>query len=69
MSTIGSFDVDALCVPNHLPCEETVLAPGERCADCGGCEKFHQTPLPPRLIERGRGIEAHWLRVEPDKGG
>ena len=22
--------------PNHLPREETVLAPGERCADCGG---------------------------------
>ena len=23
-------------LPGHLPREETVLAPGERCADCGG---------------------------------
>ena len=23
-------------LPDHLPREETVLAPGERCADCGG---------------------------------
>ncbi len=85
-------------LPDHLPREETVLAPGERCADCGGrlkrlgedvteeleyipgrfvvkrivrprlacggCEKFHQAPLPPRPIERGRpgpGLLAHVL--------
>ena len=85
-------------LPGHLPREETVLAPGERCADCGGrlrrlgedvteeleyipgrfvvkrivrprlacggCEKFHQAPLPPRPIERGRpgpGLLAHVL--------
>ena len=69
-------------LPDHLPRDETVLAPGERCmgcgghlkrlgADvteeleyipgrfvvkrivrprlaCGGCETFHQAPLPPR---------------------
>ena len=31
---------------------------------CGGCEKFHQAPLPPRPIERGRpgpGLLAHVL--------
>ncbi len=76
----------------------THLAPGERCADCGGrlkrlggdvteeleyspgrfvvkrivrprlacggCEKFHQAPSPPRPIERGRpdpGLLAHVL--------
>ncbi len=85
-------------LPEHLPREETVLAPGERCADCGGrlkrlgedvteeleyipgrivvkrilrprlacrgCERFHQVPLPPRPIERGRpgpGLLAHVL--------
>ena len=85
-------------LPGHLPREETHLAPGERCADCGGrlkrlgedvteeleyipgrfvvkrivrprltcggCEKFHQAPLPPRPIERGRpgpGLLAHVL--------
>ena len=85
-------------LPDHLPREETVLAPGERCADCGGrlkrlgedvteeleyipgrfvvkrivrprlacggCETFHQAPLPPRPIERGRpgpGLLAHVL--------
>ena len=85
-------------LPEHLPREETVLTPGENCADCGGslkrlgedvteeleyipgrfvvkrivrprlacrcCERFHQAPLPPRPIERGRpgpGLLAHVL--------
>ena len=85
-------------LPDHLPREETILTPGERCMDCGGrlkrlgedvteeleyipgrfvvkrivrprltcggCERFHQTPLPPRPIERGRpgpGLLAHVL--------
>ena len=97
-------------LPDHLPREETHLAPGERCADCGGrlkrlgedvteeleyvpgvrhrartdsarwftvvkrivrprlacggCERYHQAPLPPRPIERGRpapGLLAHVL--------
>ena len=85
-------------LPDHLPREETILAPGERCTACGGrlkrlgedvteeleyipgrfvvkrivrprlacggCEKFHQAPLPPRPIERGRpgpGLLAHVL--------
>ena len=85
-------------LPDHLPREETILAPGERCTDCGGhlkrlgddvteeleyipgrfvvkrivrprlacssCERFHQRPLPPRPIERGRpgpGLLAHVL--------
>ena len=85
-------------LPEHLAREETVLAPGERCTDCGdrlkrlgedvteeleyipgrfvvkrivrprlacrGCERFHQAPLPPRPIERGRpgpGLLAHVL--------
>ena len=26
-------------LPDHLPREETHLAPGERCADCGGRKK------------------------------
>ena len=85
-------------LPDHLPRQETILAPGERCTDCGGhlkrlgqdvteeleyipgrfvvkrivrprlacgsCERFHQRPLPPRPIERGRpgpGLLAHVL--------
>ena len=85
-------------LPDHLPREETVLTPGDRCSACGdhlkrlgedvteeleyipgrfvvkrivrprlacgGCEKFHQAPLPPRPIERGRpgpGLLAHVL--------
>ena len=85
-------------LPDHLPREETVLTPGERCTDCGdrlkrlgedvteeleyipgrfvvkrivrprlacrGCERFHQAPLQPRPIERGRpgpGLLAHVL--------
>ena len=85
-------------LPDHLPRDETVLAPGERCMGCGGrlkrlgedvteeleyipgrfvvkrivrprlacggCETFHQAPLPPRPIERGRpgpGLLAHVL--------
>ena len=83
-------------LPDHLPRQETILAPGERCTDCGGhlkrlgqdvteeleyipgrfvvkrivrprlggsCERFHQRPLPPRPIERGRpgpGLLAIW---------
>ena len=86
-------------LPDHLPREETHLAPpGDRCTDCGGrlkrlgedvteeleyipgrfvvkrivrprlacggCERFHQAPLPSRPIERGRpgpGLLAHVL--------
>ena len=85
-------------LPDHLPREETVLSPGERCTACGGrlkrlgedvteeleyipgrfvvkrilrprlacggCERFHQAPLPARPIERGRpgpGLLAHVL--------
>ncbi len=85
-------------LPDHLPREETVLAPDDHCTacggrlkrlgedvteeleyipgrfvvkrivrprlTCGGCERFHQAPLPPRPIERGRpgpGLLAHVL--------
>ncbi len=85
-------------LPDHLPREEMVLTPGDRCSACGnrlkrlgedvaeeleyvpgrfvvkrivrprlacgGCETFHQAPLPPRPIERGRpgpGLLAHVL--------